>query len=360
VTILSTIYLASVATWGILIIFPIGFLVLRWKNKYNLLEGSFNDRSFELYYKLFKPAVVKPDDKEYRDIFHENYKKTYGRRTFIIPLVIFIVVLFICGSAVYLTVSDLIIKNNTVPFLPPIALSALFGAYMWVGYDQIERFRTQDFTIHDVHMWTLRFIISIPIGYSISYIVKEPLGIPVAFFIGAFPMKSLQKYMRRITEKYFKLSDQADFESSELQKIQGIEKKESDRLQDEGVTNILQLAYYDPIDLTMKTTFDFLYVIDIKAQALLWIYFSDHLSNELRLLGLRSAHETYTLKLMLEDSHPTNKKVADDNLKEIADKLEVSPESIKKTVHEVADDPHTIFLFLIWCNEDFDTCLADS
>lgn len=353
----SIIILATAVTWGFLLLLPIYFLMISWKNKYNILVGSFNDKSFELYYKLFKPAVTKPEGKAYREIFNENYNKTYGRRTFIIPLMILTVILFACGIAVNHTISIIVEQNKALPILPPIALAAIFGAYMWVGYDQIVRVRTHDFTVHDVHMWILRFLISIPIGYSLSYIVKEPLGISIAFFLGAFPLKSIQKFMRRITEKFLKIGDESDFNSSDLMKIQGIEKIESDRLKDEGVTNILQLAYNDPIELTMRTTLDFFYVADIKSQALLWIYFEEKFTNDIRLLGLRGAHEALTLKLNLEDSHPKNIQIADDNLNEIANKLELSPESIKKTIHEIADDPHTIFLYEIWSTEDFDSCI---
>jgi hypothetical protein len=356
-TITSPINSACIIAWGFLLILPICYLLLRWKDNYNILEGSFNDRSFELYYKLFKPSIKPPNNKTYRDLFETNYHKSYGRRNFIIPLLIFV---FVSGIGIYsldLTLIHLFIPDKSFLILPPIALAAFLGAYLWIGTDQIQRFRTQDFTFHDFHRWSFRFIISIPVGYSFSYIVKEPLGIPIAFFLGAFPTKSLLKYTRRFTKKYLKLGDESDVASSELMILQGIEKKEAERLQDEGITNILQLAYYDPVDLTMRSTLDFLYIIDIKAQALLWIYLSDRLDNNMRMLGIRSSHETYILKMMLESKIEKNSEIAKETLKEICKLLKITTESFIFTAHQIADDPHTIFLYEIWCTEAFDSCL---
>lgn len=351
--------LATTAMWVILIASPVWFLCRRWKNKYNFLEGSFNDQSFELYYKLFKPAIRKPDDVNYRDLFHTYFKKGYGRRTFVLPLGVFCFVTIIGSIAVWQSLISIVGGDANAALLPPIALSALMGAYMWVGYDQIVRFRTEDLTIHDVSMWSLRFLVSIPIGYSFSYLAKEPLGIPIAFFCGAFPLKSLQTIMRRMARKYLKIGDEADQESSELQNLQGIEKKESERLKDEGVSNILQLAYCDPIDLTMKTTFDFLYLIDIKAQAILWIYLGNRLNDDIRRHGLRSAHEAYILMLNLNNvEYPEIREFAENIIQQVSTKLAIGIESVENMLHEVADDPHTIFLFQIWCNDEFDSCVA--
>jgi len=79
-TITSTINSACIIAWGFLLILPICYLLLRWKDNYKILEGSFNDRSFELYYKLFKPSITLPANKIYRDLFETNYHKSYGRR----------------------------------------------------------------------------------------------------------------------------------------------------------------------------------------------------------------------------------------------------------------------------------------
>ena len=46
-----------------------------------------------------------------------------------------------------------------------------------------------------------------------------------------------------------------------------------ERYKDEGITTICGLAYADPIDLTIRTNFDFNYVVDCVSQALMWIYF---------------------------------------------------------------------------------------
>ncbi len=341
----NTINIACLLAWGFLFILPICYIFFKWQEKYNALEGYFSERSIKLYYKLFKPAV-KPTTR-YKDHFKKEYQKSYGKRNFIVPFVFFGLISAIGIYLIDRTLIHLVITKKVDIPLPPIAISAFLGAYFYIGFDQIQKFRSQYFTLYDVHRWSFRFLIAIPLGYAFSYVVKEPIGIPVAFFLGAFPLKTLMIYSRRFTRKYLKLGDESEIESSELENLQGIDKSEAERLQDEGITNVLQLAYADPLNLAMRSALDFLYIVDIKAQALLWIYLGDKIK-ELRKFSLRSAHEAWILDENLKSDDLEIKKMGKENLSNISKHLEISELSFKKTLYEITSDPHTCFLIQIW------------
>jgi len=352
----NTIIIACIFAWLFVFILPLIYIGSRWKDKFITLQGYFSDKSLRLYYQLFKPAInIVAADAKIRDLFNRHYHRSYGRRNFILPFLCFSLVSAIAFCVISRTLLCYIDSQSPSSPLPAIAMSSLLGAYLWVALDQVERFRTQDFTFHDINMWTLRLLVSIPVGYAFSYGVKEPVGIPLAFFLGTFPLKSLLKYGRRFAAKHLITGTGNEPDASELENLQGVKRQESERFQDEGIANILQLAYSDPIDLTMRTNFDFTYIVDLKAQALLWIYLENRIS-ELRILSIRSAHEVTVLHQLLESDDRHKREMAKANLHEICERLKVNEDSCRKLLLEVAKDPHTEFVFEIWCPAEFQVC----
>jgi hypothetical protein len=344
----STIVTACVFAWAFEVALPLIYLGSRWKDKFDSLQGYFNAKSLRLYYQLFKPAVVITAQSNIKELFKGHYNESYGRKNFILPFLFFASISAITFCFISRTLLHYIDDQYASSPLPPIVMISLLGAYMWVGFDQVQRFRTQDFTFHDVNIWALRFLISVPVGYFFSYTVKDPIGIPLAFFLGAFPINTLMKFSRRLATKYLSTGDEKEPDSSELENLQGVKRQESERFQNEGISNILQLAYSDPIDLTMRTNFDFLYVVDLKGQALLWIYLESKI-NDLRILSMRSAHEAAILNGLLKSKSKNQRDMANLNLNEICQHLKISQDSFRNILFEVAEDPHTIFIVDIWC-----------
>jgi hypothetical protein len=206
----------------------------------------------------------------------------------------------------------------------------------------------RDFTAHDVYICSLRFLIAIPLGFSFAAVVKDPIGIPLAFFLGTFPANTLLKFGRRFVSQKLRLGEQSPEARSELEQLQSINMVEAERYQEEGVTNILQLTYADPVELTIRTNFDFFYVVDCMSQGLLWLYLGKNV-DKLRLLGLRGSHEARVLFELLKSGAAQQKRMANDNLKSIAKVLNIGPETLKKTLFEIAEDPYTEFIYKIWC-----------
>jgi len=335
--------------WCFLSLLPLCYLFFKLDIIFNRFQGFLTNKSIELYYNLFKSSVKPQNGQSYRSLFKDDFYASYGKRHYVIPFLLFISVL---GGGLFTLFQSLLIFFNVEEgflFLKPIAMASFCGAYMWISSDLVHRFRIKDFSCHDMHSWTIRLFISIPLGISFSHAVNESLGVPIAFMLGAFPTKTIFKYSRRFTKQNLAFSDESDIDSLGLQQLQGINKKEAERLQDEGITNITQLAYYDPIDLAMKTNLDFLYIVDIEAQAILWIYITKKLDNDLRVLGVRCSHEIITLNYFLNSAYYED--IAEANLMEISKILQVNINAFKKTIFEIANDPHAQFLCDIFSNK---------
>ena len=89
-----------------------------------------------------------------------------------------------------------------------------------------------------------------------------------------FPTVTLMLILRRKAATYLGLGDDAATPKSELESLDGINTSIAEKLAEVGVTTILQLAYEDPIQLSMRLNHSFSYVLDIVGQALVAIYFS--------------------------------------------------------------------------------------
>jgi hypothetical protein len=76
--------------------------------------------------------------------------------------------------------------------------------------------------------------------------------------------------------------------------VEGLNKKVVDRLDEEGITSIVDLAYSDPIKLFLKTNYPWAWVIDVIDQALLINYIGVKIE-ALRPIGIRGSIEMSVL-----------------------------------------------------------------
>src|SRR5882724_2160607 len=152
------------------------------------------------------------------------------------------------------------------------------------------------------------------------------------------------------------MGDQQGDSVLELMQLQSIDRSNAERFQDEGISTISTLAWADPIDLTIRTNFDFNYVLDCMSQALLWVYFQDK-TKLLYPLSLRGAQETNALMkdiagvtfpiqpnmtLTVDQSHAVA------TLQAAALLIGVSEQALLTTFGQVANDPYTCFIVEVW------------
>lgn len=325
------------------------------QKKISILRG-FTTKAKRLYLLQFLRIDSQDADKD----FEKMYKERYSKSNFYGPAFILVIA---CFSTMYVfsqtAISHLIIngqqisrhpdleKFGLVVNLPSIAVAGLSGAYLWVVTDLIGQTRRNDFRPGYLLLSTLRLIASVPIGYAVASLATAAIGPFVAFSISAFPLDSVRILLRRLASDKLGLAVGVDGEPDQIKRLSGIDTVASDTFQDVGITTVPQLAYCDPVQISIKTGFDFGFIVDVVGQALAWIYFGDKLS-ELRILGLRSSVE---IGYALKDAQDISSLTRDQSkaaLAAAAAILGVSTDALLNAATEIAEDPFNEFLTEVW------------
>jgi hypothetical protein len=321
------------------------FLARTRRHRLNDMLAYFDEVSVRFYYDQFFPS--QPQNQRTKADFDNGMKARYSWGFYAPPLAVLLMLTLVLswGSASTLqrwfSLSD---PKGTA--FPGLGISALAGAILWIVADELDRLRRRDFTTTDVYNYSFRLLISIPFSWALARILTESAGLPVAFFIGAFPTSTLFQIARRIGAKQLNLADDPDTGALELEKLPSINKKNAERFQDEGINTVSQLAYCDPIDLTFRTNFDFNYVVDCVSQALLAIYFPTQ-GAILCSYSLRGSQETGTFVAQLR-GQTGDQQQGLEVLNSLAAALNLPAAALKLTFEQVADDPYNKFLQQVW------------
>lgn len=404
----------SCAIGVVLIVLPlVAYLVTHWPSRRDDLLQLLSDAGIKRYYALFHPRYDEsarpltapasatwyrrlaaraiqlarpPRLPDIRQDFMRHYHRRYGRRYYLFPIaLLFILAVITAVPAVSTLVSW---SQNKPGLLSRTMMAAFAGAFMWVLVNEFDRFRNQDLTPYDIYGYVVRILIAVPFGWAVDVMTGHTpsIGVPVAFFLGAFPTRTLLKMSRRLTAEKLKLTGDQQEVAMELEKLQSISRSAAERFADEGIGSILELAYADPIDLSMRTNFSFYYVRGCVSQALLWIYFPEQHLQHLALRGATEVgnlvrdHEEYHRAQCgmhvkprcvdddsyylpagtLDDQPPDASKKYDDDLQkrrhdetqdvidDVAKELKISPGALMATLRQVAYDPYTRFLRKMW------------
>jgi hypothetical protein len=346
---------------------PVGhFLCFGWPARKQQIISRLSDESIVLYKETFCPKSSFVDSAG----FESEYRARYGRTLFFVPVLLFAVALLFLT---YLSVSWTFSHDwaSATEGTAKIAIFSLAGAYVWITYDLIVRARQNDIVTSDVNRATLRLLVSLPFGFAVSAFAGVLTGSAVtlstgalAFFVGAFPTDTVLKFMRRTAAVPLKLdADSSGDDVQQLTKIDGISVPIAERFIDEGVKTNLQLAYADPVALTIKAGMDFAFILDCCGQALVRTYFNDDQMKIVRKYGLRTGVEVRTLndglgtfdavkdaaaKASAAAPPPSPAQTQLDNL---ASALALDTASTRFILDQIAEDPYTLFQFEVWASE---------
>ena len=264
----SFLHASAVVAWAVLISPSIAFVLVPWKYRRDRLWDFFSGDILRNYYNLFTPTVECGTDAEYVSHFRHRFSSRYGRHNFLFPIFLLAVLSAIALWATANTVIAIAGHASDIT-LPVTAIASLLGAYMWIVWDQLNRFRSRDFTIHDLYGCSFRLVISPPVAYFIGGSFDDHLEPLFAFILGGVPTGLLFTIVRRTGGKRLGLDETSEDGPTELVKLQGVSRAVAERFQNEGITTIPQLAWTEPVDLAIRTNFDFDYVLDCQSQAIL-------------------------------------------------------------------------------------------
>jgi hypothetical protein len=310
------------------------------------ITNSIDDEAKKIYLEKFQKYTAATPD-EARTVFYQNYHSRFGRRHFIVPLAVIGILVILQGALVIeFLIPEIDLGTLKLP-LNPAALAALAGAYMWVVSDFIWRARRMDFSPADVLWGSLRLFIAAPLGLSIGSLAKPDVLAFVAFGLGAFPLETLQTFLRQLSARALNI-EIGTVQNSELLRLDGVDQILVERLAHEDITSIVQLAYCDPIQLAMRSNLSFNAIVDLVNQALAWVYIGEKLPL-LRPLGFRGAYE---VRQFCEDLRPNaanpDKTNAENIIGEIAQRLGVTQDKMWYVITTIAYDPYTDFIYQTW------------
>jgi hypothetical protein len=341
------IWLISGGLIGLPVVTISRYLWTGWAIKRQDVMNSLNDSARKTYlarfmqreFATFAEASVE---------FEKEHDLRYGRQHYVLPMAIFLFVIIFSVSCASQTVAHwLNVCSKNIIVLPGTGFAAISGAYMWVVSDLIWRTRRLDLSPSDILWSSLRLVIAAAMGYSFAALVKDEIGPFIAFSLGAFPLAAISTALRKLANQNLKLDLGPTENAGQLMGLEGIDSGIAERLANEDMTTIAQLAYCDPIQLTMRTNLSFNFVVDIVGQALAWIYLGDKMNN-LRQLGLRGAYEISVFLDDLDAGVGVEHDAANAVLSSVAAAVELDVDAVRYPLEQIAGDPYTQFLCETW------------
>jgi hypothetical protein len=322
-------------------------LYIGWAAKRADIMDALSPESRLRYFEMFDRTQTLTEETA-NQAMNDFYIRWYGRWRYAPTVLLLVAVTLVTNYLAISSALALYAKGfegfQWIP-IQPLGIAAMSGAYMWVVNDFTWRARRLDLQPSDVHWAVLRLAIALPLGCFISQITpgkSEHWRFFVAFSIGAFPLSALLSIFRRLFLKRFGLKDNLSTDN-DIIKLQGINAEIAERLANEDITTITQMAYCDPIRIAMRSSLAFNFITDCMSQALAWGYLEKRM-NPIRCFGLRGAVEINHLYTMLNGHDPEKKKSATEVLTCVSNTLKQEKATLLMAFYEIAKDPFTEYL----------------
>lgn len=327
------------------------FVCVGWRVKKNEIMDGLSKEAKQKYFEMFSLSSLKGRSARELD-FGDFYSLWYGRRFYILPVALLVLVLGFASTVVVFTALHHFpaFTDRHEPYdLPSAAMAALAGAYMWVSSDFISRARRLDFSPSDVQWGVLRLVVCVPLGYAFASLASDAVAPTIAFALGAFPLGALIDLLQQALFVLIRRRPDSPTANDTVLQLQGIDDTIAKRLAAEDITTVAQVAYCDPIRIVMRSNLTFSFVIDCMNQALAWLYFEKQMAT-LRPLGLRGAAEIAMLVdgLRSADEHARTTALA--TLSDVVDAIRPphTTQTMSWTFEQIAKDPYTVFLREVW------------
>lgn len=325
-------------TLGVLLLLvPVAVhLSFGWASRRAEILDAFSSEATSAYLLRFHPSEMPDDPADLADRLAAVYDRHTGRRAFVITTGLMLLGLGL-GVAFAYTVPGWL-GQAAVSGLAPIAAAALLGAYSFVLFDLVGATIRRALGPRDLTWAMYRFAVIVPIAYAVLAVVKEDFALLVAFSLGTFPSEWLQRFVRRLGQRYLE-ADATEEERRKGLPIDALDRRVAERLADENITNIVQLAYCDPIVIAIRTNHPLATIVDYVNQALLALYTSEGLA-ALQAAGIRGARELMGL-LGSERSATRTKRLVD----KVTEKTGIDPDLLAFTVEQLEANEQAVFVY---------------
>lgn len=233
---------------------------------------------------------------------------------------------------------------------PMTALTAFAAAYIFSLFDVIRRHRRMEMTADSIHRAWHRMLAAPVLAVVLTPALAAPFAVPIAFGVGILPVNEVFSFVALQVRKRLGMSEpDAPFEGSNLNVLQGVDKDLVERLQNEGISTVHQLAFADTLSIFLGVNIDWKTLIDHTDQAILHNYVGQALP-ELRRLGIRGAIEVAELSDSLLSHNAVVHANARSVLAELAATLKKSEASVLNLIQTIAFDGQAELLTSLWAD----------
>jgi len=351
---------ATGVLWVLFLAPSVTFILTGWRTRRKALLSSFRPRVIDLYFRQFNPSdnpvalkqndasYSEDDEKKLKGALEKQYREYSGIKSLVMIVLglAFLAGLMLCWTA--LTVEQWIgVDNKRSGLLPPVAIAAFFGGFMWVFNDHVARWPSWSFSKNQLLFCCLRLGISVPLGYSIGTFGNEHVMPAVAFLLGAFPTETLLGFGRRLVSKQFNFDTETQGQLTSLQSLPAVDSRAAEIFSQDQVSNVFDLAYADPILLSVQTNLRFIYVTECITQALLARYLGNGIE-KVRNYGLCGSQEARNLWNSLKSTETAERQLAEARVAELGQVLNIGTAGLQGVLDEVACDPYTVFYAELW------------
>ncbi len=231
--------------------------------------------------------------------------------------------------------------------LPTVAFG-FAGAYIWDLYELVNRYRGVDITPASFQFAWLRLLAGSVVGPLGSLAVTDGIKNIVAFGLGVLPLQTIFQFFADYATKRLSITtNETPAADPTLHKLQGMTRNEIDRMAEEGIDSTATLAYSDPMKLFLKTDVEWVVIIDIIDQALLFNYIGDKVQF-LRPVGIRGAIETAVIYARLRSGDQQEIAEAEALITILAGKLELSVSETRNLIRTVWEDDQVDLLWQLF------------
>ena len=235
---------------------------------------------------------------------------------------------------------------------------AILGGYTRVVYELVLRYYQDNIRPADLFWWCYRLLISVPLGYAVAAFLgggtDSRVAFAVAFLLGLFPTSTVTNLGRHLFAVATKTPESDADALAQLKEVPSLDQTVILLLTEEGITTYTELAYVDPIRLSIRTGKDFSTVVTWVSESLLLGYLTTRDRMEIaRRFGIAGAYEAAGLWEDASARPGAPERVAADRL--IADlAVKLQPEftegGLRSILDQVANDPYVGFVLECWAS----------
>lgn len=364
-SILAAVYHGAAFYWILcfLVSAPYPLLTLSYRRALNYKLGTL--QGFMANNELFAAYVRRFGRRRSRDnAVDELFGLTYHWTTYAlaVALNISVIAAAACICAVRGGIS-MGLPPRLATLLAAVPLTLLFGlggAYVLGLYDMLRRYRVGDLYPSYLHFNWLHMIVAAFLGPLLSQAFEPSVAKVVAFGIGIFPLKDSFDTARKYASKKLALSPRAPAEEgTALSKIQGMTQETIERLEEEGITSTVHLAYSDPIKLLLRTNIPWVILLDVMDQALLFNYLGEQMA-ALRPIGIRGSIEMAAIGQRLYKGTDEEKKCANLAMGLVASRLNFTADAALTLIRTFYEDGQVDLLWELYTDETPTGVLGES